>query len=347
MDSEKITALFNVPQPSKLANRFLGKDPIVPPQQQRQTEPTPTPAVDPSDPDILRRTVFIGNLPTKCKAVDLKKLFPEKDAIVSVRFRTIQLSADNRLARKVAIRRHAIDEDGSCNTYVVLRTPANVTAAIDKLNGITFMDRVLRVDQATEPGTKNRTDKRTNRLSVFVGHVPSDATEEEIRGIFQVCGPIHHVRLPKNEKGQNRGIAYVTFEDEDAVSLALRFDKAVLRTQTLTVQRSDPIKAQRTKTKQDRMKVKGKRDLGKKGKAKKEKIEGKAPSDSKENAQRGTKTQRTRRSRHISKCAHTSSGSAPRLHPKPERQSHDRSFWSEMATGRPNNHTTDRSGLKE
>jgi RNA recognition motif-containing protein len=151
-----------------------------------------------------------------------------------------------------------------------------VTAAIDKLNGITFMDRVLRVDQATEPGKKNRIDKQTNRLSVFVGHVPFDATEEEIREIVEACGPIHHVRLPRNEKGQTRGIAYITFQDEEAVSLALKFDKAAFRKQTITVQRSDPVKAERTKQKHEQLKGKGKakakRMGGEKVKGKKEKL---------------------------------------------------------------------------
>jgi RNA recognition motif-containing protein len=120
------------------------------------------------------------------------------------------------------------------------------------------MDRILRVDQATEPGQKNRTDKRTNKLSVFVGHIPFDSTEEEVRGIFEVCGPIHHVRIPRNEKGQGRGIAYVTFQEEEAVPLALRFDKAAFRNQTIAVQRSDPIKAERTKLKHEAAKAKGK-----------------------------------------------------------------------------------------
>lgn len=109
MNSDAIDSLFKVPQPSKLANRFLGKETTAPLSLPHATPPT---ATDPSDPDVLRRTVFVGNLPNKCKASDLKKLFPARDAIVSIRFRAIQLTATNRLSRKVAVRRHAIDADG-------------------------------------------------------------------------------------------------------------------------------------------------------------------------------------------------------------------------------------------
>jgi RNA recognition motif-containing protein len=112
------------------------------------------------------------------------------------------------------------------------------------------MGRVLRLDQATEAGGRNRVDKQTTRHSVFIGHVPFDSTEEEIREIFEeACGAIHHVRIPRNDKGQGRGIAYVTFEEDESIDFALKFNGAKFRKQTITVERSNPAKGEKIKMK--------------------------------------------------------------------------------------------------
>jgi RNA recognition motif-containing protein len=249
MDQKSVLAeLFKSSQPSKFASRFLGHESAEAsatlPAQAASTRPSP----ELSAADQLRRTVFVGNLPNKCTKADLKKLFPAKNAIVSLRFRSIQLESTNKLGRKVAVRRGAIAEEGSCNAYVVLQTPADVTAAIDKLNGTTFMGRVLRVDQATGAGGRNRVDKETTRRSVFVGHVPFDAAEEELREIFEeACGAIRHIRIPRDDKGQSRGIAYITFEEDEGVEFALKLNGATFRKQTIAIQRSNPAKGEKIK----------------------------------------------------------------------------------------------------
>jgi nucleolar protein 12 len=90
-----------------------------------------------------------------------------------------------------------------------------------------------------------------SRKSIFVGQVPFDATEEELHEIFKACGAIHHVRIPRNEKGQSRGIAYVTFQEEEAVEFALKFNKATFKKQTILVQRSNPAKGEKIKKKHE------------------------------------------------------------------------------------------------
>jgi RNA recognition motif-containing protein len=113
------------------------------------------------------------------------------------------------------------------------------------------MGKVIRADEASAPGQKNKVDRGTSSRSVFVGQVPFDATEEEIHEIFSSCGEINHVRIPRNEKGQSRGIAYVTFEKDDAVEYALKFNKASFKKQTIIVQRSNPAKGERIKKKHE------------------------------------------------------------------------------------------------
>ena len=275
MSSENpVDALFKKAQPSSLAGRILGTEKLEIPEEKPERTPSKSEAEEISEDERLRRTVVICNLPNKCTARDIKKLF-DKGVVVNVRFRAITL-AQTKLPRKVAVRRGAIDEDGTCNAYVFVKTPADVTNAIDRLNGTTFMEKVLRVDQATAPGKKGRVDKETNRKSVFIGHVPFDMTEEELRDVFSSCGAIHHVRIPRDEKGKGRGIAYVTFEEEESVDFALKFNQAEVRGQVLHVERSNPAKGEKTKKKHEAMKQKKGGAKGKATVAAKEKVKPKA-----------------------------------------------------------------------
>ena len=155
-------ALFSNPQRSSLADRILGMEKLeIPPPP--PVAPAKKEEEDIDDGEKLRRTAIICNLPVKCTARDLKKLFPQKDSIVNIRFRSIQLENKTKLSRKVAVRRGAINEEGTMNAYVYFKAPADVTDAITRLNNTTFMDKIIRVDQATAPGKKNRTDKETNK----------------------------------------------------------------------------------------------------------------------------------------------------------------------------------------
>ncbi|OHT00727.1 hypothetical protein TRFO_32508 [Tritrichomonas foetus] len=132
-----------------------------------------------------------------------------------------------------------------------MKKPSEVDDAITKFNNYKFMDHVLRADHATAKGEKNKVDRNTNKKSVFIGHVPFDATEEEIRDIFKECGEIHHVRIPRDDRGKSRGIAYVTFENEDDVALALQFNGSEFRKEKITVERSNPSKAEKIKKKKE------------------------------------------------------------------------------------------------
>jgi nucleolar protein 12 len=246
----EIESFFQAPQRSKFADRFLAATGPEVPQMAPPMEAQPRPDDEISDVERIRRTLFIGNLPASCTTREIKKLLPSKDSVINVRLRNISLATSD-LSRKVAVRRGKIDKTGTCSAYVFMKAPSDVTEAVDKLNGTRYMDHILRVDQATEPGKRNRLDKETNRRSIFVGSVPFEAKEEELAEVFQPCGKIHHVRIPRDAEGKGRGIAYVTFVDEESVELALRFNKAKFKKQVLKVERSNPAKGEKTKKKHE------------------------------------------------------------------------------------------------
>jgi RNA recognition motif-containing protein len=58
---------------------------------------------------------------------------------------------------------------------------------------------------------------------LFVGNLPYDVTEAELRELFSPVGPLSYVFLPVDrETGKRRGFAFVEFGDESHAAEALR-----------------------------------------------------------------------------------------------------------------------------
>merc|ERR1712187_352403 len=103
-----------------------------------------------------------------------------------------------------------------------------------------------------------------------VGGLPFSATEEALKKDFAECGEIVNFRLPLNDEGKPRGIAFIEFKDKESCDKALKFHETDYGGRNLSVKMSGA----------DAGKGKGKdgKDKGKsKGKGKK----GKAPSEAK------------------------------------------------------------------
>jgi RNA recognition motif-containing protein len=60
-------------------------------------------------------------------------------------------------------------------------------------------------------------------VSLFVGNLPYNATEAELRELFSAVGPISYLSLPTDrETGQPRGFAFVEFNDRAQAEGAIR-----------------------------------------------------------------------------------------------------------------------------
>src|SRR5215469_7344926 len=60
-------------------------------------------------------------------------------------------------------------------------------------------------------------------VRLFVGNLPYDATEEEIRHHFSTVGNLSYVSIPLDrETGKKRGFAFVEFADERQAQEAIR-----------------------------------------------------------------------------------------------------------------------------
>jgi RNA recognition motif-containing protein len=111
---------------------------------------------------------------------------------------------------------------------------------------------------------KDGKGKGNKEFEVFVGGLPFSATEETFKKDFEECGEIVNLRMPLNDEGKPRGIAFVEYKDKEACDKALKFNETEYGGRTLNVRMSGDGGGKDGKGK-DKGKGKGKK--GKKGKA--------------------------------------------------------------------------------
>jgi nucleolar protein 12 len=218
-----------------------------------------------ADEDLAKanRTVFLGNVSTtaitskahrKALMTHLGSFFTDlpdsktgttKPKVESLRFRSTPYAS--AIPRKAAYAKQEVMDatTKSTNAYAVYSAPHLAREAAKRLNGTTVLDRHLRVDEVAHPA------KVDNRRCVFVGNLGfvddetniQDANEEEGRekrkrgkepadveeGLwrtFAKCGNVESVRVIRDSTTRvGKGIAYVQFEDENAVEAALLFNE--------------------------------------------------------------------------------------------------------------------------
>jgi RNA recognition motif-containing protein len=64
---------------------------------------------------------------------------------------------------------------------------------------------------------------RTMAIRLFIGNLPQNVTESELRAHFSVVGPISYISLPTDrETGRQRGFAFLEFKDRAQADEAIR-----------------------------------------------------------------------------------------------------------------------------
>ncbi|KAI6870184.1 RNA-binding domain-containing protein [Hortaea werneckii] len=205
------------------------------------------------------RTVFLGNVSTEAIASKsarrsltqhLSSFFPAeeevpkdttKPKVESIRFRSTPYSSS--MPKKAAYAKKELMDatTKSTNAYAVYSTAQLSREAARRLNGTVVLDRHLRVDSIAHPAKTdhkrcvfvgnlgfvddetnvqqaNREDGREDRKP---GKQPADI-EEGLWRTFARCGKVESVRVIRDSTTRvGKGIAYVQFEDENAVEAAL------------------------------------------------------------------------------------------------------------------------------
>ncbi|XP_047499498.1 uncharacterized protein LOC125045943 [Penaeus chinensis] len=142
--------------------------------------------------EIDRRTIFVGNVYIKTKRSALRNIFKEYGEIETIRFRNAAVADPNESKRVAMIKRHFHESQVSITAYVKFKTEESAIAALSANNTI-FKERHLQVDRVS--GSR----KVDPKCSVFIGNLPFDANEEELREIFQDCGAIDNVRIVRDK----------------------------------------------------------------------------------------------------------------------------------------------------
>merc|ERR1712003_606038 len=85
---------------------------------------------------------------------------------------------------------------------------------------------------------KGKDGKGNKEFEVFVGGLPFSATEDALKEKFAECGEIANFRMPLNDEGQPRGIAFIEFKDKDACDKALKLNESDMDGRWLSVKMS-------------------------------------------------------------------------------------------------------------
>ena len=81
--------------------------------------------------------------------------------------------------------------------------------------------------------------------TVFVGNLSFETTEAEVRELFEPCGRIVELRVPRERGGDGgggeriRGIAFVQFSSDAGVVQALHMDRELVGGRPIKVKRSE------------------------------------------------------------------------------------------------------------
>merc|ERR1712039_846439 len=71
--------------------------------------------------------------------------------------------------------------------------------------------------------------------TVFVRGLPFATTEEALKKDFAECGEIVSLRMPLNDEGSCRGIAFIKYSDKEGMDKAIAFNETDYGGRTISV----------------------------------------------------------------------------------------------------------------
>ena len=185
----------------------------------------------------------------------MKKAFSAFGEIDTLRFRSVSVestpitSFNKKLLKKAAvIQKKLSDDKKSVNAYIVYKNADSIQKALS-LNNTVLLERHIVVDTV---GKKTHKDKDVNSRTLFVGNLPFNCDEEELRnffdkhiqeqktrnGITEKDTMVESVRLIRSKDTQKgKGIGYVVLKSAVYMPLALMVNKAKFGDRELRVTR--------------------------------------------------------------------------------------------------------------
>lgn len=176
------------------------------------------------------RKLFIGGLSDSVDETELRSFFESAQLVVEF----------------VAIPRDRETGKPRGFGFVTLGSPADVTQALTLLNGKICGGRPLSIRPFSQEPPKRgaeRTTRGAPEPSLFLGKLPFDATETELRALFEAqgVGGITRLSLPIGQDGRPRGFGFATLEDESLAQDAIeKLDGMLVRGRPIVVSKVQP-----------------------------------------------------------------------------------------------------------
>lgn len=182
----------------------------------------------------LRRTIFVGNVEISTTKTQLKQFFAKYGQIEKIWVRSLPVAHSKNLSVKArVILKRFQDDNKNKNCYVLFASEEEAQNAL-QANGEVLNGFHLRVDSA---GEKQIDYEQT----IFVGNLPYNIAEEEIREHFKSCGEIVNVRCLRDSKThEGRGIGYVHFKTKEGFLKSLEMNKSSLKNRVIRVKKAVP-----------------------------------------------------------------------------------------------------------
>lgn len=163
-----------------------------------------------------KRTIFVGNVPIDSDKKSIIKHFKEYGKVEKMWVRSLPTDPNLKLTRKAkAITKKNIHGCTNKNCYILFAEEESVQKAIKGANNKPFENKHLHV-------TSGNHIERDFKTTIFVGNLPYNSDEEEIRAFFSKVGSVEYVRVIRDKVTfQSHGFCYVKFSDREAVLKAL------------------------------------------------------------------------------------------------------------------------------
>lgn len=101
--------------------------------------------------------------------------------------------------------------------FVEMSTPEEAEAAIAMFNEKELDGRVIRVNEAGQAPAS----PAVNNKKLFVGNLAWTTTEDSLTAAFGQAGTVVSVKVPLNDMGKSRGIAFVEMSTEEEAQNAI------------------------------------------------------------------------------------------------------------------------------
>lgn len=141
-------------------------------------------------------TLWVTNYPPEADKEYITDMFKDCGEIVEIRFPSLAGNVRRRFC------------------YVQFLNPSMAQKAA-ALNGKHLGDQFKLVAKISDPAAKAARGGATEEgRECYVKNVYWHATEKDLKDLFSSCGKVESVRIPRNQAGKSKGVAFVVFSDE-------------------------------------------------------------------------------------------------------------------------------------